>query len=257
MITPRAVSTGAGLAGATRRGLAASVVGLCVLPAAARAASPASPESGLHFPAANPDEIGRWIGPPPPPGSRAAHRDMDELIAVQVRRSAADRAAAQADAELSIFDPFVGIFGRAATAEALPATTRFLAALVEDTFIITAQAKSIYRRARPNAIDPRVRPCIEQPATSAYPSGHGVFMYTAAEAFTALAPEHRDAIFARAEVFAYNRVVGGIHFPSDATASRTAAALYYAFASSDPGFAAGFAAARREFRAGLRLDTAR
>ena len=84
-------------------------------------------------------------------------------------------------------------------------------------------------------------------------SGFGPVRFTVAEAFSALVPERRDAIFARAEVFAYNRIVGGIHFPSDATASRTAAALYYAQASHDPAFPALFAAARRELRSGLGL----
>ena len=125
--------------------------------------------------------------------------------------------------------------------------------MVEDTFVVTAASKAVYRRDRPNAVDPAIRPCIDQPATSAYPSGHGVFIYVAAEAFADLVPEKRDAVFARADAFALNRVVGGIHFPADATASRTAAALYYEQASRDPAFAAAFAAAKRELRAGLRL----
>ncbi|WP_309607022.1 phosphatase PAP2 family protein [Phenylobacterium sp.] len=233
------------------RWIAALVLSACLTPQGAFGA-----DAALHFPAADPAAIARWIGPPPIPESPQARRDVDELTRVQATRSAADCAFARTDAELSIFDPFVGVFGAAATAEAYPSTTRLIGALVEDTFVITAVAKAVYNRARPNVIDGRIRPCIDQPETSAYPSGHGVFMYTVAEAFSALVPERRDAIFARADVFAYNRIVGGIHFPTDATASRTAAALYYASASRDPAFAEMFAAARRELRTGLGLADA-
>ena len=214
-------------------------------------AASAGPAAELHFPTANPADIARWIGPPP--SGSAASRDMAELLAVQARRTPHDCAVANAAAELSIFDPFTEVFGKQTTAEAYPATTRLLAALVEDTFIVTAEAKAVYDRARPDAINRRVHPCIVQPKTSAYPSGHGLFIYTAAEAFAALVPERRAAIFASADTFAYQRIVGGIHFPSDASASRTAAALYYARASADPAFGPAFAAARQEFRGGLAL----
>ena len=207
----------------------------------------------LHFPAADPAAIARWIGPPPVAGSPAAQREVASMLAAQARRTSADCAAANAAAELSLFDPFASVLGAGATAAAFPATTRFLDALANDTFTVTAVAKSEYHRSRPNAVDPAIHPCISQPESLAYPSGHGVFIYTVAEAFAALVPERRDAIFAAATTFADQRVIAGIHYPSDAAASRTAAALYYAFASTDPAFAPAFDAARRELRTGLKL----
>lgn len=215
------------------------------------AAPVAAAEPALHFPTADPAAIARWIGPPPIPNSAAAKRERDAMLVAQEIRTEADCAKAKAAAELSIFDPFAGVFGNGVTARAYPATTRFLDKLVSDGFVITDVAKARYERLRPNMVEPRIRPCIDQPKTSAYPSGHGVFIFTAAEAFSALIPERRDAIFAAATTFADQRVVGGIHYPSDEAASRTAAALYFAFASQDPGFEPACAAARSELRAGL------
>lgn len=210
-------------------------------------------EPVLHFPTADPAAIARWIGPPPIPGSAAAKHERTMMLAAQKLRSRADCATAKANAELSIFDPFARVFGPGVNASAYPATTRFLDKLVTDGFVITDVAKARYKRLRPNVVEPRIHPCIDQPKTSAYPSGHGVFIFTAAEAFSALIPERRDAIFAAATTFADQRVIGGIHYPSDEAASRTAAALYYAFASQDPTFEPAFAEARSELRAGLEL----
>ena len=58
-----------------------------------------------------------------------------------------------------------------------------------------------------------------------YPSGHANAGYTIAIVLAQMVPEKRAEIFARAQAFALNRVIGGVHFRSDIEAGRLSGTL--------------------------------
>jgi acid phosphatase (class A) len=63
-----------------------------------------------------------------------------------------------------------------------------------------------------------------------------------------LLPERRAAIFARGWVFAKQRPLGGVHYPSDIEAGRICAAAVVARLWQEPAFRADLEAARTELR---------
>jgi acid phosphatase (class A) len=56
-----------------------------------------------------------------------------------------------------------------------------------------------------------------------YPSGHATYGYLMAYLLADMVPERRDQLIARAGVFASQRAVCGVHFPSDLEAGRKGA----------------------------------
>jgi acid phosphatase (class A) len=68
-----------------------------------------------------------------------------------------------------------------------------------------------------------------------------------------LAPEKRAEILSRADDYARNREVCGVHYPSDLGASRKAAYAVFGYMLGTPRFQRDLAAAREEMRTKLGL----
>ena len=71
-----------------------------------------------------------------------------------------------------------------------------------------------------------------------------------------IVPEKRDAILARADEYAHNRLVCGVHHASDVEASRRVAYVVFGYMMATPKFQSDLAAARAETRAKLGLGQA-
>ncbi|KQW63996.1 phosphatase PAP2 family protein [Variovorax sp. Root411] len=96
---------------------------------------------------------------------------------------------------------------------------------------------------------------LEQSVSSgSYPSGHSTFAYLAGIVLAEMVPEKRAQIFARASEFGENRVLGGVHYPSDIEAGRRLATMIAVLIQGNPAYQGDFAAAREELRAWLGLD---
>jgi acid phosphatase (class A) len=80
--------------------------------------------------------------------------------------------------------------------------------------------KDKYARPRPFRRDARILTCVKQPRGYSYPSTHAAVAIVAAETYSLLYPEHRDFLMRRAEEIAFNRVIGGVHYPSDILAGQ-------------------------------------
>jgi membrane-associated phospholipid phosphatase len=86
---------------------------------------------------------------------------------------------------------------------------------IYDATILAWKEKLKYKRARPNALTPSLKPAVNAPQTYSYPCEHAV---TAAAAATVLAyfyPEKGDSILALAHTASQSRVNAGLQFPSD------------------------------------------
>lgn len=82
--------------------------------------------------------------------------------------------------------------------------------------------KRIIDRPRPNAVDARLRPFIDVPPHQAFPSNHSFQMFSVAEVFSRILPEHPGSaeLFYVAQRVAENREYAGLHYPSDTRAGR-------------------------------------
>ena len=89
---------------------------------------------------------------------------------------------------------------------------------IYDATVLAWKEKVKYKRARPAATDPSIKPVTATPLTYSYPCEHTV---TAAAAATVLAyffPEKKDSIMALAREASDSRIAAGLQYPSDAEA---------------------------------------
>jgi len=222
------------------------------------------------------------IASPPAPGTPAAERDLAGVLEAERARTPAGAAHVVKDAEPT-FARFVGDLGW--PAEKMPITSRLYANLLKTQGAISGPAKDCFLAPRPFVVDARVHPVAEiktgsenttkappmalprgapSPCRAApeapaaysysYPSGHAALGALAAIVLSRMVPEQREALFARGWDYGWNRVVAGVHFPSDIEASRLIATLIARELDKDPRFVADFAAAKAELRAGLGLS---
>jgi acid phosphatase (class A) len=218
----------------------ALLVALC-----ASAAAPASAKGNAHFHYLDPSQVDLMVLLPPPPdlGSPQALADQEQVAKVIARRSPAEVATARLDASRSVF-AFAPAVGPGFDAQHLPVTAGFFARISSDVKNLVDIAKSYWERPRPNGAIKR---------QGSYPSGHAAFAASTAIILAQLLPEKRDAIFNQARAFAENRIILGLHYPTDVAAGWTAGTLAAYVMMQDPGFARDFAAARAELQRALPL----
>ncbi len=164
------------------------------------------------------------FAPPSGADSDGTRRELDELLAVQAARTAGEVAAARADRKTEV-SRFYGALGfDPAHPPKLPRVERLAQRVEDDVRIYVRAAKDHFRRLRPYEIEPRLKPCIDNvKGDLSYPSGHAAFAWAMAGMLSDLVPERRTALEARAAEFARQRLVCGVHFPSDLAAGRQAA----------------------------------
>jgi acid phosphatase (class A) len=195
------------------------------------------------------------ILPTPPAGdSPQGAAELAEVHRLQNTRTPAEIARAKADdAEEDMFI-FKDVLGEKFQAKYLPATAVLSAHVHNDESFISNPAKVFFHRLRPYVFDATVQPVCkikEDPKDYSYPSGHSVTGYLEALVTAMMVPEKRDAILARADDYAHNRLVCGMHYPSDLAASKTVAYSMIGLMINHPQFRHEFEAAKAETRQAL------
>jgi acid phosphatase (class A) len=193
------------------------------------------------------------LAPPPAPDSPAGKADLQAVLEAQHRRTPEEVADAQASAQLSVFS-FADVMGSGFTPTKLPFTAAFFERISSDDRQAISAAKSYFNRPRPYVTDPEVKPIVPKPANASYPSGDAAFAYIDAIILAYMVPEKASAIFDRAARFAHNRVVAGVHYPTDIEAGRISGSVIDNVLLRDPHFMADFATARTEVRGALGLQ---
>ena len=207
--------------------------------------------------------IERWFNPeslhllallPPVPDAAATRQELDLLLSRQAQRSEAACHAADEDAnkKLTRFAAVLGLKAEVSDPR-LEATGRILDDLRTLQERITNRVKDATNRPRPFRQDARVTTCIERPMSDSYPSGHATFGMAAALLLADMVPERRAELLARGIGYGEQRVVGGVHFPSDVAAGRTAGTIIAAFLLASPQYQKESASAREGLRAALDL----
>lgn len=193
------------------------------------------------------------LSPPPAPGSAAAEQDLAAVLGAQAARTPGSVKAAQDDAVVSVFR-FADVLGPAFNGERLPKTLALFKAVGLDATQIGLRAKQHWQRPRPYRANDRVKPVLEVSTDGSYPSGHAMYGCLTAVLLGVMVPEQRTALLERGQAYARNRVVGGVHYPTDIEAGCTAGKIVAAVLLQSPAFKADFAAARDETRQALALS---
>jgi acid phosphatase (class A) len=221
--------------------------GIFILPLGLLLAAPV--QAGILVP--DVFEAERYL--PPPPGADQTRREMQELHDIAARSTDAQRTAATHDAKdetADIFDAAIGF--SLATA---PQTFKLLGRVGDEEEDDTIPAKAYFHRDRPYAADPTIKTCTPvKPGTAAnsYPSGHTTRGFAMGVILAALMPEKSQAILARAQDYAENRLICGMHYRSDIAAGQQFGTLLALRLMERPDFQAWMTAARAELRAANR-----
>jgi acid phosphatase (class A) len=200
--------------------------------------APAAARSDQPFYYLNPTALDLTVLLPPPPdaSSAEARSDEEQVAAAVAARSRSQLFAAQEASQRSVFF-FTPSIGPGFTAARLPITARFFERVGSDVKGLVDLAKSYWDRPRPDGGKKR-----------SYPSGHAAFAAASAILLGELIPAKRNAVFTQARTFAENRIVLGLHYPSDIASGWTAGTLAVYAMMHDRAFERDFAAAKAELR---------
>jgi acid phosphatase (class A) len=196
----------------------------------------------------------KLLPPPPASNSEAQARDMSAVLEVQRTRTAEAIRRAEADNVLSIF-VYNDVLGPNFRPEKLPLTTEFFKKAQGDARAILLVTKHVWNRPRPHLVNSEVIPLGGKlRAAAAYPSGTTVFGTVTAIILANMVPEKSAEIFARGEEFAANRLVLGVHYPTDLVAGRLAGTVIASVLFQSPRFNTDLEVAQSELRSVLGYD---
>lgn len=174
-------------------------------------------------------------------------RELAELHRIEAARTPQQAARAIADDQDETMFAFRDVIGAHFTARAFPLTALLSTHVGRDEEANTDPLKQGYARVRPYNADPSLRPvCTTRKTDDSYPSGHATAGYLQALTLIELFPEKRDAILARADDYANNRLVCGVHYRSDIEAAKLLAYSVHALMRENARFQAEVAAAKAE-----------
>ncbi len=159
------------------------------------------------------------LSAPPAPTSAEEKADFAELFRFQKTRTKADcrRAADAVKVSLnSFFGPQYGPLSKDEVAQ----WSDFFEKVRVDTDYFVQETKKKWHRERPYVEDPQIKPCVTLENTGAYPSGHAAISRVFAEVLSMMDPSRRIAFSVRADQIAIDRVISGLHHPTDIEAGK-------------------------------------
>jgi len=199
-------------------------------------------------------DLGRLLPPAPANDSEITRSEIERMLKIQKERSPAEAQRAADDAKVTIYR-FSDALGNPIVfnAKSLPKVdTLFRKVLHEEGAVVQAGKRS-FARPRPFVLESRIQPVIDKPTNDSYPSGHTIWARTVGLLLSDMVPEFRGQIMARADEYSFNRVVAGVHYPSDVDAGKLAGTALAAFLFASPAFQADYVDAKKELRAALKL----
>ena len=186
------------------------------------------------------------LPPPPVAGSVEAVADLDAILNAQTTRGEADVTRVKAESKLSPA-AFQSVLGADFTAENFPQIYSLLEDAAQDSKQFSTKAKEYFLRTRPKLADARVQPAVHGDVDPSYPSGHATRAMMSARILCEIAPDKKDALLDRGEEIGWDRVITGVHYPSDVyTGEVLGQALAHAMIKNDE-FQARLAKAKEEF----------
>ncbi|MNS76343.1 Major phosphate-irrepressible acid phosphatase precursor [compost metagenome] len=160
--------------------------------------------------------------PPPVEGSEIDIADIAKVREYQTTRTEEDCKRTRHEQYLDIQSTFAEPYGPLTKEEASK-----LSPLYSKIFVLTDEyvigIKELHKRPRPFVRDEKIVLCVPSHPSTSYPSGHATISRTAANIFATLLPAKAAALKARADQMAEDRVLGGVHHPSDIEAGKTLA----------------------------------
>jgi acid phosphatase (class A) len=189
--------------------------------------------------------IGCRLPAPPAKGSDAEKADFSQLLEWQVKRTDADRERVAAEARVSL-QAFLGAPYGPLSEKELQGYSELFEKVRWTADLAADGEKRRWARPRPFAADSRLHPCVQADASNpAYPSGHSTISAANAQVLALLWPSRSQEFFRRADQIGLDRVIAGVHHPSDIAAGKDCGTQVFEAIRGTPEFAADLAKARK------------
>jgi acid phosphatase (class A) len=157
---------------------------------------------------------------PPSVGSDEYKAEIEEMLAIQATRTEAQIKQFRSQETLGL-GAFKDIMPELASPDDLPKLKKLYKAMKDATTVPVDTGKDYFKRLRPFREDNRIEPLGARDQEYAYPSGHATRGYLYARILAQIDPDKKDALMERGRQIGWNRVMGGMHHPSDIAAGRT------------------------------------
>lgn len=164
-------------------------------------------------------EIRQILGDYPVLGSADGQADLDILIDYQNTRTAEDCRVAADEDKVTLKNLFVKNGGPLSEKEAKRLKWKLIPVYIEAGINIY-KAKKLYKRPRPYDSHSVLKPCIPRESSYAYPSGHTTLGRVLGRTLGEIYPERAALFMQRANAISENRIIGGVHYPSDVAAGK-------------------------------------
>jgi acid phosphatase (class A) len=154
------------------------------------------------------------IPPPPAHASSEDQADLKEILDLQNSRTPKDCVRAATEVHVNLGSFYGKPYGPLTQDQVKKWDPLFKKAQYDTDYLIQ-EVKVHYARPRPYASDPKINPCIKRETTGAYPSGHAAIARVLERLLEIVDPAQKTEIDAREKQIAHDRVMGGVHHPTD------------------------------------------
>lgn len=156
---------------------------------------------------------------PPAADSLQTATELETVMRLQDSRSEADVKRAKAENHLTpaAFQP---VLGSNFTAAEYPATFELLTDAEQEARAVVNKGKVYFARPRPIEANSHIRPVVDTGRERCYPSGHATRAALWAAILSEIAPEEKQSLVARGQEIGWDRVIAGVHYPSDVYAGQ-------------------------------------
>lgn len=193
-----------------------------------------------HYIAANLlSEFKKNLAPPPAPKSSEQNSDEAELRKWQLERKSADCKRAESEVAVSVSSFFGPPYGRLSVDQAKQLAPFFEQIRNDADYYIQALKKE-FPRQRPFLYITGLSPCVPKEVTMAYPSGHSTIARLYALILGDIYPALKDSFLKRADQIALDRVISGMHHPTDTYTGKKLGDLVFAKLKANNSYEASF-----------------
>lgn len=192
-----------------------------------------TPKDPVYLKASDLSTVRAAFPKPPATGSKEQATDEKAMHEIMQKRTKTECDRAQTEAHVSLANFYGAPYGVLTTAEVEKLSPFFLR-LRNDADVFIQPLKVENARQRPFVYMKGVEACVSKELTLSYPSGHATLAKLYADVLSVIYPDRASKFQARALELANDRVLAGVHHPSDIAAGRILADLLFKdFAKSE------------------------